>query len=91
MSNFLSFVLHAALAIHVLLIAVCVWRVWRGETVADRLVGSDLVGTLTAAVLILIALIRSRPLYLDVALGLAALGAVGAIAFAKYIADERVF
>ncbi len=91
MSQALSFVLESALAIHIALIAVCVWRVWRGENVIDRLIGSDLVGTLILAVLVLIALILVDSSYIDVALGLAALGFVGTIALAKYIADQQMF
>lgn len=91
MSEILSVVLNIALAIHVALIAVCVWRVWRGENIVDRLIGADLVGTLMLAVLVLIALILRDATYIDVALGLAALGFVGTIAFAKYIADQQMF
>jgi len=91
MSQILSTVLDVALAIHVALIAVCVWRVWRGENVIDRLIGSDLVGTLILAVLVLIALILVNSTYIDVALGLAALGFVGTIALAKYISDQQMF
>ena len=91
MTEILSIALHVALAIHVLLIAVCVWRVWRGENVIDRLIGADLVGVLMLGVLVLVSLIRRQPFYIDVALGLAALGFIGTIAYAKYLADERVF
>jgi multisubunit Na+/H+ antiporter MnhF subunit len=91
MSDALSLVLSIALAIHIALIAVCVWRVWRGENVIDRLIGADLVGTLMLAVLVLIALIWLNAAYIDVALGLAALGFVGTIALAKYIADQQMF
>jgi multisubunit Na+/H+ antiporter MnhF subunit len=91
MSDILSLVLSIALAIHIALIAVCVWRVWRGENVIDRLIGADLVGTLMLAVLVLIALIWLNAAYIDVALGLAALGFVGTIALAKYIADQQMF
>jgi multisubunit Na+/H+ antiporter MnhF subunit len=91
MSNILSIVLNAALAIHIALIAVCVWRVWRGENAIDRLIGADLVGTLMLAVLVLLALILVNATYIDVALGLAALGFVGTIALAKYLADQQVF
>jgi len=91
MSDILSLVLNIALAVHIALIAVCVWRVWRGENVVDRLIGADLVGTLMLAVLVLIALIWLNAAYIDVALGLAALGFVGTIALAKYIADQQMF
>jgi multisubunit Na+/H+ antiporter MnhF subunit len=91
MSDILSFTLNIAVAIHIALIAVCVWRVWRGENVIDRLIGADLVGTLMLAVLVLIALIRLNATYIDVALGLAALGFVGTIALAKYITDQQMF
>ena len=91
MSDALEFVLSAALMIHIALIAVCVWRVWRGENVIDRLIGADLIGTLVLGVIVLIALITANSIYIDVALGLAALGFVGTIALAKYIADQRMF
>ncbi len=84
-------VLNVALAIHIALIALSVYRLWRGENLIDRLIGADLVTTLMLAVLVLIALIELNALYIDVALGLAALGFVSAIALAKYVADERIF
>jgi multicomponent Na+:H+ antiporter subunit F len=87
----LAFVLSVSLGIHVALIAVSVYRVWRGENLIDRLIGADLVTTLMLAILVLIAVIERNALYIDVALGLAALGFVGAIALAKYVADERMF
>jgi len=65
--------------------------VWRGENVIDRLMGLDLLGILTLAVLVLLALIFRRIIYIDVAMGLAALSFVGTIALAKYIADEKMF
>lgn len=87
----LVLVLSVSLAIHLVLIAVSVYRVWRGENMIDRLIGADLVTTLMLAVLVLIALIERNALYIDIALGLAALGFVGAIALAKYVAQERMF
>ncbi|MCS7038258.1 MAG: monovalent cation/H+ antiporter complex subunit F [Anaerolineae bacterium] len=87
----LFFVLHGSLIIHLGLIVVCVWRVWRGENVIDRIIGADLVSTLILAVLVLVALIWLNPTYIDVALGLAGLSFVGTIALTKYIADQQLF
>jgi multisubunit Na+/H+ antiporter MnhF subunit len=91
MENILSAVLFFALVIYVILIAIAVWRVWRGENVIDRLIGVELMATLFLGVLILIALIFGESIYIDVALGLGALSFIGTIALAKYVADEEMF
>lgn len=84
-------VLYISLSLHVVLMAVCAWRVWRGENVIDRLIGLDLMSTLSLAILVLISLILQRAIYLDVALGLAALGFIGTIALARYVSEEQMF
>jgi multisubunit Na+/H+ antiporter MnhF subunit len=91
MATILIYVLYLALLVHIGLLAVVLWRVWRGENVVDRLMGADLLSTLTLSILVLLALIEGDSIYIDVALGLAALGFIGTIALAKYVADEQVF
>jgi multisubunit Na+/H+ antiporter MnhF subunit len=87
----LNYVLYLALVVHIGLLAVVLWKVWRGDNIIDRLMGADLLGTLTLAVLVLLALIERDSIYIDVALGLAALGFISIIALAKYVADEQMF
>ena len=91
MGGILTTALYMALLIHIFLLAVVLWKVWRGDNIIDRLMGADLLGTLTLAVLVLLALIELDSIYIDVALGLAALGFIGIIALAKYVADEQMF
>jgi multisubunit Na+/H+ antiporter MnhF subunit len=91
MSTVLTYVLYLALIVHIGLLAVVLWKVWRGENIVDRLMGADLLGTLTLAVLVVLALIERDSIYVDVALGLAALGFIGIVALAKYVADEQIF
>lgn len=91
MNDLLAVTVYAALIVHIGLLAVCVWRVWRGENVIDRLLGADVFATLVMGVLVLVALGTLNSLYIDVALGLAALGFIGTIALARYIADRQVF
>jgi multisubunit Na+/H+ antiporter MnhF subunit len=91
MTTILNYVLYLALLVHIGFLAVVLWRVWRGENVIDRLMGADLLGTLTLSILVLLALIERDSIYVDVALGLAALGFVSTIALAKYVADEQIF
>lgn len=91
MGSIVSYVLHVALLVHVGMTAMVLWRVWRGENVVDRLAGADLLGTLALSVLVILALIERDSIYVDVALGVAALGFIGTIALAKYVADEQMF
>ncbi|MBX3058613.1 MAG: cation:proton antiporter [Anaerolineae bacterium] len=91
MSNLLQIALYVSLIIHVVLIGISVWRVWWGDNVIDRLMGTELVTTLFLAVLVLVSLIFQDSIYIDVALGLAALSFIGTVALAKYLADEQMF
>ena len=91
MENVLTIALVVALIVHVFMVAIAVWRVWRGENVIDRLIGVELVSTLFLAILVLVSLIFRESIYIDIALVLGALGFAGTIALAKYIADEQMF
>ena len=84
-------VLHLSLLIHIVLMIFVAWRLWNGENVIDRLMASDMLSNLTMAVLVLMALIYRQTIYVDVALGLAALGYITIITFAKYITDKQMF
>ena len=64
MSNILNSVLLIALGVHLGLVVACIWRVWRGENQVDRLVSADVIGTLTLAILILMALILNDTIFI---------------------------
>jgi multisubunit Na+/H+ antiporter MnhF subunit len=87
----MTMVIYTALAAHVVMIAIALWRIIRGENQVDRLMGVDLVSLLSLAVLVLIGLIFRDSLYIDVALSLAALGFVSTIALARFIATDHMF
>ena len=91
MTTVLNYVLYLALLVHVALLAAVLWRLWLGENIIDRLTASDLLNILTLAILVLLALIEQDSIYIDAALGLAALGFISTIALAKYVADEQIF
>ncbi len=80
-----------ALVLHIGMLGVVVWRIWRGETIADRLIGVDLVTTFLLSTLVLLSIIQRDSLFIDLALALAALGFISVIAMAKYLADEQMF
>lgn len=91
MSEILRITINVAFVIHVVLVGVAAWRIWRGENVADRLIGVELITTLLMAILVLLALTQQDSIYIDIAIALAALGFVVTIALAKYLADEQMF
>ncbi len=91
MEQVLTVILYFSLLIHVLLMCLAGWKLWTGENVIDRLMASDLFSNLTIAVLVLTAVIREQVIFVDVALGLAAIGYITIITFAKYISDKRMF
>ncbi len=82
---------YITLIIHIVLVAVAVWRVWRGENVIDRLIAVDLSSTLFLAVTVIIAIISGDSIYIDIALVLAALGFISTVALSKYITTEKMF
>ncbi|MCG8619463.1 MAG: monovalent cation/H+ antiporter complex subunit F [Desulfobacterales bacterium] len=86
-----TYVLYGALMIHILLMAVVALRLWQGHHVVDRLMASDMLGNLAVVVLVIGAMIHHQKIFLDVALGLAALGFITVIAFARYITNKRIF
>lgn len=102
-AQILTLTLYVALAVYVLLIGYVVYRVWRGENGIDRLMGVDLISTLMIGALVMIGLIEhqnlteserlleTKSLFVDVALGLAALSFIGVVAFARYSADRRLY
>ena len=91
MSEILTFVLYFSLLVHVVLMGITTWYIGYSKDIINRLISLELLGTLVLAVLVIIAIIWDQPLYTDVALGLAALGFIGMVAVARYIADQQMF
>ncbi len=60
-------------------------RAVRGPTSPDRVVGVDIMITVTIAFMVLLSLFFERKIYLDVALIYAVLSFVGVIAIARYL------
>ncbi|WP_028574151.1 monovalent cation/H+ antiporter complex subunit F [Desulfonatronovibrio hydrogenovorans] len=82
------FVVIAAILALVLLIPF--YRVYKGPTVFDRLLGAAAVGAKTITLVLLFGLVYDRlDMFVDIALGYAILNFVGAIAMAKYFKASK--
>ncbi len=60
-------------------------RVVIGPTSSDRLLAADTITTITTAVIVLVAYLLGRVIYMDVAIVYAVLGFVGVVAVARYL------
>lgn len=68
-----------------LAILLCLLRMLKGPTAADRAVAVDTAATITTALLVLLGSIFERGVYLDVALVYAVLTFVGLVAVARFL------
>jgi multicomponent Na+:H+ antiporter subunit F len=66
------------------------YRVYRGPTVFDRLLGAAAVGAKTLTLILLFGLMFDRlDMFIDISLGYAILNFVGVIAMAKYFRSSK--
>ena len=101
LDSILVYIAIGALVLHVIFLLFAAWRAWYGENSFDRLIGLDLTGTLILCVLVLFAILNqvspdlnvnlNNAIFVDTALGLAALSYLATIALAKYVVDHRMF
>jgi len=66
-------------------ILLCLFRMLKGPSSADRAVAVDTAATVTTALLVLLGFVFKRYVYLDVALVYAVLTFIGAVAIARYL------
>ena len=84
--NLFFFCLLFALAI---LIGVYLYRVLRGPTIFDRLLGLNGISTKAIILLVLIGVVFERvDMFIDISTGYALLNLVGALAVAKYLEQK---
>ena len=65
--------------------SLCLYRAYRGPTVVDRILAVNIVGTKTLVVLVLLAFVFDRGLFIDVAFVYALLNLVITLAASRYL------
>ena len=78
-------VVYIFVAVIGLSLVLCLVRLLRGPTASDRAVAVDTACTITTALLVILALLFDRYVYLDVSLVYAILTFVGIIAIARFL------
>lgn len=70
--------------------SLCLYRAYRGPTVVDRILAVNIVGTKTLVVLVLLAFVFDRGLFIDVAFVYALLNLVITLAASRYLETGRL-
>jgi len=74
----------------ILFVFMCGYRIARGPTIADRMVGIDYLTVILIGYCSLLAFYTNRPFLLDISLVLALLNFVGTIVLGKYLGDNKL-
>lgn len=77
--------MYAFIGIVGLAVILATLRFLLGPTASDRVVATDILTTMTTIILVLIALLSGRSIYLDVALVYAVLSFIAVVAIARYM------
>lgn len=83
-------VVDGALILVAVLCLLCGYRVIRGPTVPDRVVGLDAIGTNVIAIAMLVALKTDRGLFVTVSIVLAIIGFLSTVTVAKYVTEGDI-
>lgn len=68
-----------------LAIALSLWRLWRGPSLADRILALDTLSINAIAVVLILDIMLGTTIYFEAALILAMMGFVGTVALAKFL------
>ena len=78
-------ILNLAVIIIMIAIGLGIYRLVKGPTVVDRVIALDLLTLITIALIVMIALVTSRFIYVDVALVYGLLSFLSVLAVARYL------
>lgn len=68
----------------------CLYRVIKGPTVADRMVGIDIFGILVVGVCSILVIKTGRKFIIDIAITWAILSFIGTLTLAKYLSGKKL-
>lgn len=81
----LAITIQIALALVTAAVAMSFWRLLRGPTVPDRILGLDTLYVNTIALLVLLGIHLGSALFFEAALLIALMGFIGTVALCKYL------
>jgi multicomponent Na+:H+ antiporter subunit F len=86
MTDFLTVLLYMQIAMS----AVCLYRIIRGPTIPDRMVGIDIFGILVVGICAIIAIQSGKSFILDIGIAWIILSFIGTLTLAKYLSGKKL-
>ena len=86
MTDYLNILLYIQIALS----GVCMYRIIRGPTIPDRMVGIDIFGILVVGICAIIAIQTERSFILDIGIAWIILSFIGTITLAKYLSGKKL-
>ena len=86
MNQLLYYFLYAQIALSFF----CLYRIIRGPTIADRMVGIDIFGILVVGICAIIAVITNRMFIIDIGIAWIILSFIGTLTLAKYLRGRNL-
>ncbi len=83
-------VLALLLYIQIALSLFCLYRVIRGPSIADRMVGIDIFGILVVGICAILAIQTERSFILDIGIAWIILSFIGTLTLAKYLSGKKL-
>ena len=86
MTDYLDILLYMQIALS----GVCMYRIIRGPTIPDRMVGIDIFGILVVGICAILAIQTERSFILDIGIAWIILSFIGTITLAKYLSGKKL-
>ena len=78
------------LYIIILACILCLYRIWRGPTSADRIVAVDILGIMIVGLCAILTISTARSWYIDIGVAWALQSFISTLALAKYLEGKRL-
>lgn len=86
MINYLNILLYIQIGISV----TCLYRIIRGPTIPDRMVGADIFGILVVGICAIISIQTEKSFILDIGIAWIILSFIGTLTLAKYLTGKKL-
>jgi multicomponent Na+:H+ antiporter subunit F len=83
-------ILNILLYVQIALCAICLYRIVRGPTIPDRMVGIDIFGILVVGICAIISIQTERSFILDIGIAWIILSFIGTLTLAKYLSGKKL-